>query len=398
MDIYFILLIIGGLFVLGLAADEIGRRTRLPRVTLIMLVGVLAGPMALNIVPTEVNGWYDLLSSIALTMVAFLLGGSLSREQLKRHGKPILAMSVAVVVVTILVVSVGLIAIGTPPILALLLAGVATATDPAATMDVIKQRGRKGDFAETLEGIVAIDDVWGLISFSLVLIGANILAENGISITIQEGLWEFVGAVGVGAVVGFPAAYLTGHLRKGEPIQTEALAVVFLCAGLSHWLGVSILLSGIVAGAIVVNFAKHHTHAFHEIENIEWPFMIVFFFLAGASLHFTQGWAFAALIAAYCILRTASRVIGGWIGGQWSRSPASHNTWMGAALLPQAGIAIGMALVAGHNFPELKDILLAVTVLTTVIFELIGPLATQIALDKVDSTDSRQRVAQGEEI
>lgn len=386
MDIHVTLITLGGLFVIGLATDEIGRRTRLPRVTLLILLGVLAGPIGFDILPPQVNSWYELLATTALTMVAFLLGGALSLDQLRRHGRQILMISLAVVVTTAIVVTGGLIALDVTPALALLLAGIATATAPAATQDVIKQTGAKGDFTETLQGIVAIDDAWALLAFSLILIGVDAMAGNDMQFVLQRGLWELGGAIAVGVGIGLPAAYLTGRLRPGEPIQIEALAIVCLCAGVSVWLQVSFLLTGVVAGMIVVNFAEHHTRPFHEIENIEWPFMILFFFLAGVSLH-ASGWReFGLIIAGLLVLRTVSRIAGAWMGATMAGAPKVYRRWMGAALLPQAGVSVGMALVAGNNFPEFREVILSVTVGATVIFEIFGPFATLVALNKAGET------------
>ena len=105
-----------------------------------------------------------------------------------------------------------------------------------------------------------------------------------------------------------------------------------------------------VAGAIVVNLARHHSRPFHEIEHIEWPFMIFFFVLAGASLHLESLYDIGLIGAVYIVLRTAARLIGGWIGGMASNMPPLHQRWIGAALVPQAGVALGMALV-GRRAP-----------------------------------------------
>jgi Kef-type K+ transport system membrane component KefB len=138
---------------------------------------------------------------------------------------------------------------------------------------------------------------------------------------------------------------------------------------------------------IVVNLAKHHTRAFHEIEHIEWPFMILFFFLAGASLHTDRWWEFGLIAGAFLVLRTISRIAGGWVGGKLGAAPDNHRRWMGVALLPQAGVAVGMALVAGDHFPDLREVILTVTIGTTVVFEIFGPIATRVALDKAEESE-----------
>lgn len=376
------LITLGALFAVGLVADELGRRTRLPRVTLLVLLGVLIGPAGFDLLPDMAREWYDMVAAIALTMVAFLLGSALSLEQLRANGRDVLCISVAVVVTTIVLVFGGLVLIGVAPILALLLAGIATATDPAATEEVITQTRTEGSFVQTLKGIVAIDDAWGLIAFSLILAFADFLMGNGAHEPLAAGARDLIGAIGIGALVGFPAAFLTGRLRAGEPMQAEALAVVFLCAGFALWLDVSYLLAGIVAGTIIVNTAPHHTRTFYEIRHFEWPFMLVFFLLAGSRLYTDHWLDYAGLVAAFVILRIASRFIGSWVGGSSAASNKGMKLWMGAALLPQAGVAVGMALVAGYHFPAYQEMILNVAIITTVIFEVLGPIAAKVALLK----------------
>ena len=383
MDPHVLLIALGALLLVGLVTDEIGRRTRLPRVTLLILFGLAVGPSGFDLLPRGFEDWYEFIASVALTMVAFLLGGRLTLSALRSHGKTILAVSLTVVVLTAFLVGLGLIAIGTPVILALLLAGIATATAPAATQDVVRQARAKGPFTDTLLGIVAVDDAWGLIVFSFLLVLAGAIAGGGVFTILGHCLWELGGALAVGAAVGLPAAFLTGRLKPGEPIQAEALGLVFLCAGLAIWLGVSFLLAGMVAGAIVANLAKHHTRPFHEIEHIEWPFMVFFFVLAGASLDLDAFDVIWGISIAYIVLRTFSRVLGGWLGGALAGASILERRWIGLALIPQAGVALGMALVASNHFPDLGETLLAITIGTAIVFEVFGPILTLVALRKV---------------
>lgn len=382
METHHVLLVLGGLLLCGLVADELGRRTRLPRVTLLIVFGVVVGPSGLDILPEAFHRWYEFLATIALTMVAFLLGGRLSVDALRDHGKEILTISVAVVATTVVVVGSGLLLAGVPFVLALLLAGIATATAPAATQDVVRQAGADGPFTDTLLGVVAIDDAWGLIIFSVLLVIANATTGDSSLTILTHGLWEVGGAVAIGLLVGLPAAYLTGRLKEGEPMQSEALGLVFVCAGLSVWFDVSFLLAGMVAGVTVANLAAHHKRPFHAVENIEWPFMVLFFVLAGASLDMGGVETIGLIGVAYIVLRFVSRIIGGWLGASLAGAPDVQRRWMGLALVPQAGVALGMALVAGEQLPAYKDILLTIVVGTTIVFELIGPVLTQIALIK----------------
>jgi Kef-type K+ transport system membrane component KefB len=385
MKLHTALLSIGILFLVGLIADVLGRRTHVPRVTLLMLVGIAIGPIGLAILPSEVELWYEFLAAAALTMVAFLLGGALSLGKLKRHGRQIVTVSIAVVVISVGVIGGGLWLCGVPISMALLLAGISAATDPVATLDVVRQSGSKGRFPRLLLGIVAIDDAWGLIAFSLLLVAAKGLGGEGALQILFGGLWEIGGAIVIGAGLGLPAAALTGRLRSGEPTQVEVLSVVFLCAGLAIWMEVSFLLAGMICGIIVANFARHHNRPFHEIENIEWPFMVLFFILAGASLHADGLDELGVIFGLYVVLRTAARLLGGWAGGAMAGLSPVERRWIGAALMPQAGVAVGMALVAGHHFPDLRQQLISITIATTIAFEVVGPVLAQTALTRTKS-------------
>lgn len=264
--------------------------------------------------------------------------------------------------------------------LAVLLGAVATATAPAATLDVLHQSGVRNGFTQTLEGIVAIDDVWGLIVFSVALAIAGLFDGVPIGAASVEAVWEIGGAIGLGVLVGAPASYLTGRISSGDPLRTEALGIVFLTAGLAIWAGVSFLIMGMVAGAMIVNLARHHDRAFHEIEGLQWPFMVLFFVLAGASLELDHLFELGVLGAAYVVLRIVSRIIGAYLGARLAGVSQAKAPWFGVALLPQAGVAVGMALIASESFPGVGQSILTLTVASTVIFEIVGPFATLWAI------------------
>ena len=376
------LIALGALFLCGLIADLISRRTGFPRVTLFLFIGLAVGGAGFDVIPAAVEAWYDMLSVIALTMVAFLLGGALHRDTLRQHGRAILAISLAVVLGTLAIVSAGLAAMGLPFGLALLLAAIATATAPAATNDVISQSGVDNGFTRTLRGIVAVDDIWGLLFFSLVLVVVAQLQGQSDLAGLSLAAWEIGGAVTLGLLIGGPAALLTGRLRDGEPLQIEALSLVFLTAGLSLWLEVSFLITGMVVGAVIVNLAAHHTKAFNEITHIQWPFVVLFFILAGASLEIEVARDLGGIGLAFIVLRTVARVFAGWLGARLGGIAAAERPWYGVALLPQAGVAIGMALIAAQRFPDWAAQIIALTIGTTVVFEVLGPVATLFAIKR----------------
>ena len=134
---------------------------------------------------------------------------------------------------------------------------------------------------------------------------------------------------------------------------------------------------------MIVNLATHHDQPFHEIERIEWPFMLLFFVIAGGSFQYKHLTTLGLVVGAYVGLRFISRLLGGWIGGRLVGLPGGESRLTGLALMPQAGVAIGMALVASERFPEFSEAIVAVTIASTIIFELIGPLMTQFALSRI---------------
>jgi Kef-type K+ transport system membrane component KefB len=378
-----ILITLGVLFLVGLFTDLLGRRTFFPRVTLLLLAGFAIGPSGLNALPDFREDWFPVVTNIALSMVGFLLGHNMTRSSLKKQGKIVLWISIGEVLAAAAAVFLGLLTIGVRPEIALLFAGIAPASAPAATIDVIREMRAEGEFPRILESVVAIDDAWGLIVFSFLLAIVQSLYGSGDGWDIfLLSAWEIGGAVFVGILLGIPMAYLTGRLQPGEPTLAEALGIVLLCGGLAVWLNVSFILAGMVLGATVANLASHHRRPFTAIEGIEWPFMILFFILSGASLEIDALWETSLLGIAYILLRMLGLVIGAWAGGVMSEADPAWRRWMGMALWPQAGVALGMALLASHHFPEFKEVIMPVVIGSTIIFELIGPVMTRKALIK----------------
>jgi len=293
------------------------------------------------------------------------------------------------------VVAGGLFVLGLPLELALVLAGVSTATAPAATADVLHELRAEGPFTRTLMSIVALDDAWGLIAFSLALAAAGAIVGMDGSDAIAHGLREVFGAVLLGFGLGLPAAALTGRIQPGEPTQAEALGIVFLCGGLAMWLEVSFLLAAMALGGTIANLARHHQRPFRAIEGIEWPFMILFFVLAGASFEVGQLARIWPIVLSYVVLRAIGSVAGTYAGARLVRAEAPIQRWMGLALLPQAGVALGMALVAAQRFPVLSHDVISTIVASTALLELIGPVLTRIAVERAGEAGAAREDDQG---
>lgn len=378
--------VLGGLLLLGLLAEWTASKLPIPRVSVLIVLGVAVGPIGFDLLPEAREQWFPLVSAVALVMVGFLIGGEFTSDRLRELGARSAVVALVQAVATAVVVAGGLLAIGVEARLALPLAGVATATAPAAVVGVVQESGRRGPFSRLLLAIVAIDDAIALIVFSLLLATVGLL--GGVGGSGADPLWtalqEIGGGIALGAALGVPAAFLTGRLQPGRPVLEETLGLVLLCAGLGVWLEVSYLLAAVVMGTVVANLASHHERPFREIEGVEWPFLVVFFLLAGATLELSALTAVGVVGAAYLLLRTLGKLGGAWVGMRLVGASRSNARWLGVALLPQAGVALGLALLAEQQLPDVGRDVLAIVVGATVVFELVGPFGTRLALQRAE--------------
>lgn len=395
------LLTLGGILLLGLFTSTIARRTFLPRVSLLLVFGILIGDQALNIIPQIFTEHFNLIADITLLMVGFLLGGKLTRESIRGSAQEVLWISLTAAVATALIVSLGLMAFDVSIQIAIVLGCIAAATAPTAIFDVINESAYKGKFSKLLLSIVAIDDVWALLLFAIGIsivksMNGGFSAETTDAGALLHALREIGGAALLGIIIGLPAAYLSGRVKQGEPVLSEALGIVFICGGLAIWLEVSFLICAMVVGAVIANTARHHKYPFHAIEGIESAFMVVFFVLAGASLNLASLYELGFVGAVYILCRTLGKVAGARLGGEFSCASSKTKNWMGIALLPQAGVPVGMALVAANQFPEYRQVLLSVVISSTIFFDIIGPILTRMAIERVDNDDSSSKPEQAQ--
>lgn len=377
------LITLGGLLLVALMVEAFGRHTRLPRISLLVLLGFLLGPAVLDLINPQANASFSFIVVCALSMVGFLVGGKLSLEVLNRVGKAVLWISLCQIVVTAGIVGLGLILLGQPPVVGLLIAAIATATDPAATLEAIRESRRTDDFAKTLTGIVAIDDAWGLLLFSIVLITLQALQGGGLEASVlTDVLLHLFGSILLGLGLGLPMAALSGRVRKGEPTLLEALGMVLLTSGLAHYFDLSYLLACVTLGTVVVNTARHHTRPFHAVEEIEWPFLALLFLFSGAFLDMESIRHGGLFALAYLLLRIAGRLMGGWVSALPIWIDTRMAILMGPAMLAQGGLALALAFLSARSFPEHAHTLTTVVICAIFMFEFIGPICARWALQK----------------
>ena len=378
-----LILSIGIVFFLGLAADILANKISVPRVSLLIILGIFIGPSGLNFLPQVfIDEWFHTITIIALGMIGFLIGQQFTWSKLNKSGISVFSIALGKVLMSFVIISVVLVLLGLPLPAAVILASIASATAPAAIYEVVHEMKVKNKFVTTLLAVVAFDDILALFLFSLVLAVLSASEQIGWYMIVSSGMIEIFGSLMLGYMIGYPIAKITGRVKPGEPSMVEALGSVFFISGLSQWLDLSPILAAMAMGSAVTTFAKHHTSPFHAIENIQWIFMIIFFILSGATLEIDALVSVGLIGFAYIISRLVGFYLGARLGAKLSGSEINIKRWMGLALIPQAGVAIGMALIASQHFSVYSHLILPIVLGTTVIFEIVGPMVTRYVLRK----------------
>jgi len=379
----------GGLAMLGLmllagyVAHIAGPRIAIPRVTLLLVAGAICGPSLLDIVPQNATRWFPFVAQMALAMVGFLLGENFVGKKIKEKGHSVLAVTLGQTLFGAAIVFAALAMAGAPVALAMLLAGIAPASAPAAIFETIREGNSKGPLTDIVLGVVALNDALGVILFSLLLVAAQALSAQGPHLSeLFNGLWEVFGAVGLGALISFPMVWALTHVREGQPTLIEAAAFVFLCAGLASLLKVSYILATMVLGAMVAQRGRENLQSFHAIEGVREPFLAIFFILAGIRFDLSNLATVGFFAAVYVAARTIGFVLGGKIAGKIVKAPREVQSRVGWCILTQAGVALGFALLAQERMPEYGNSILPLIIGTTILFELSGPLIARWHLKK----------------
>jgi len=378
------LLVLGLFLMFGGRAYAIARYLRLPRVTLLVISGIIIGPSGFDLVPDEIVELFPIMSYIALSMIAFRLGETFINFDLLQNGPRIFIISLGKAIASATLVFTVAFLIQEDLVLALLLAGLAPASAPAATLDVINETNSRGALTDTIIRVLAVDNVLGILIFTILLVVSEVIAGAGNPSTeIIEGMWEIGGAVLLGLTIGWPMARLAGGLKKGKPSLLEITGFLLLCAGLAYQLQVSYLLACIILGATVAkNRAQPKINIFQTIEEVNEPFLVIFFLLAGCELDLSAIGSLGLIGVLYVLARCIGFIIGGRIAARLVNAQRSVQENIGWSLFPQAGVALGLAVLTMEDFPGLGQFLVSITVSTTVVFELFGPTVTQWRLFK----------------
>ncbi len=408
-----ILCIALALFV-GLLSSRLMKLLRLPNVTGYLIAGIIFGPYVLG---QYIGGWSSTpgsetsidaikwISEIALGFIAFTIGCSFKKNALQRVGKKVIIITIfealggAIITIGALLVAHIFLKEQLPISLILTFGAIACATAPAATLMVIKQYKAKGPVVDTLIPVVAFDDAVALIAFAILFSIAKTLAGKS-SINVMDILvWplvEIFGSLILGTILGFAISFAFKFFKSRANRSILIICAILIVIGLSmlgkyyKWpFSISSLLACMMIGAIFINAREDAGRTIERIDEITPPFYMLFFVISGASLDITIFGSKGALtLVIIALIYAISRCVGKWTGAYLS-AKATHaeptvQKYLGFTLFPQAGVAIGLATTANQAFtdPNLASLVLAVVLTSTIIYELLGPVITKIALKK----------------
>lgn len=393
-----LVLAIGIITVIGFLGGRAAERLRFPRITGYILIGVLLSPSVLNVISGATIENLGIITDIALGIIAFLIGGSLRLESMRKLGRSIawitpLQSLGAWCLVTLLLAFLGPRILTIPnatfydtyfPV-AFIIGAISCATAPAATVAIINECKAKGPFTTTLLAVVALDDAIAVIAFAIALGISRPLVTGVGSISIYQtfgapGL-HIAQSLGIGAAFAFALIYIARLVKTRPLLLVVVFGMIMACIGVTNLLGVSLILANMTIGFIVVNRLKE-TETFLVLEEIEDVIFAMFFVLAG--LHFDLAVMKIAGILALLIFgaRCLGKYFGTRAGAAISHASVEVRKYLGLALLPTAGVALGLVLLAERAFPTFGAIMVNAVLASVIINELVAPPVTRYAIFK----------------
>ncbi len=378
------------IFLTGWGMSKLIKKLKLPTVTGNLILGIIIGQEVLDLISSEILDASSFISNIVLGIIAFSIGQNFSLQKFREIGKTVLIISLCEAIGAWLIVTFVFSALLKFPFhVAILFGSIASATAPAATVIIIKEYQARGPFSNILIGVVALDDAWCLIifAFSHALsrsIGAHIIENDFFIKVIIKVIIEIGGALIFGGGCAFVLNYFSKYIKTSGELQIYTFGFILLAVGVALALHISVLLSAMFLGAFVVNIEKHFEEKgfFDALKALEPMFYMLFFILAGANLSISLLKDIGLIGIIYFITRIIGKFAGSYTGAILARAPSTIKKYIGLGLIPQAGVALGVALVVKGEFPEIGKLIFNTIITTTIIYELIGPIFTKIGLQK----------------
>lgn len=374
----------------GMGMGRLVKQLRLPNVTGYLLAGLLLGPVCQLFMgenaplPAAAVESMAIISEVALGFIAFSIGSEFKIAFFKRVGVTPIVIAVLESLLAVVFVTLGLLAIGKDVSFALALGSIAAATAPAATIMVIKQYRARGPVTETLLSVVALDDATALIFFSIAVAVAQAVGGAGVSLgaALLSPLWEIGGALLIGFALGLLFILPLRWFKKDGNRMALLVGFVFCGSGLADLLGVSQLLLCMAMGAAFCNFSGEVKNIARLSDAITPPIFLLFFVLSGADLQITVLPTIGLVGVTYIVVRVLGKMVGSWLGATLCHADKNIRRWLGPALMPQAGVAIGLSLAVTRALPDVGGQIRAVILCGTILYELFGPAVAKFSLKK----------------
>ena len=389
-----ILAVIGLIIAVSFLGSKLFQRFGVPQVVGFIVIGVILGPSVLNLVPLELSSELIFISEIALGLIGFDIGSHLLLGELRRLGRSILFILLFEAVGTFLLVAAGIYLFTQSLHTALIFGALASATAPAATVDVLAEYDAKGPLTTTLLAVVGMDDALALVLFSLAAaLAESLLAAAGPPSWLQVlelPLIEIGGSLVLGVGLGLLLDQIMCRMRVQHDAMAVSIGFVFLGVGISEAFGFSLILTTMILGMVVVNRCPEHgRHIRYTIEQAGPVIYVLFFTLVGARFQIGLLPTMGLLGVAYVLLRSGGKFFGAWLGGMVGRAEPVVRNNLGLGLLSQAGVAIGLALSSANRFSgygeegqALGALIINVITATTFVVQIVGPICVKFAISR----------------
>ena len=398
----------------GLMMSRVTKKLNLPAVTAYLVAGILIGPFCLGMLGVEGLGFtslekvkeMDVICDVALGFIAFTMGNEFRLSALKQVGRQAAIIAVFQALVATLFVDLALYGLHLlmpdklPLSAVLTLGAIATATAPAATLMVVKQYKAKGPLTSTLLPVVALDDMVGLVVFAISFGIARALEQGAVDVfsVLVDPLVEVVASLGLGGLIGLVFHWSEQFFHSRSKRMSISVTFVLLSVALSqlHFaigpvtVGFSTLLVCMAMGTVFCNLCDFSEELMDRIDRWTAPLMVLFFVLSGSDLDFDvfADWAIILVGVVYILFRSAGKIIGASVSAKFTHCSPAIQKYLGITLLPQAGVSLGMSLTA-MSLGAPGQIIRNVALFAVLMYELIGPLMTRIALQKAGEISAR---------
>lgn len=378
------------LLLVGLTGGYVAKRIGLPTVTGYILFGLILGPSVLNIITTDVYNALSFINEIALGILAITVGLELHRQMVKKLGKDLMIISVGNTLLSFIIVTTLTYYLGLELPYAMVLGALSMTVSPSGVVSMIKEKRAQGEFTQTLLGLVAFDNLITIIVFGVVtaLAQASMNASgDSTAVMIAIIFRDILLGLGLGVLLGFFVSFFIRKKLKNDKLLVIILAAILLANGISVTFGLSAILVNIALGATITNLTNRKVLVSTVVNQIELPIFVIFLTMAGAHLDVSIVRAVGVIGLAYVGGRFVGKVAGATIFSHFTSVSKKVRKNIGLGLVPQAGVAIGLATIAEKSLTGSAGTITGVVLTGVVIFEIVGPLLVDRALTNVGETN-----------